>query len=125
MISGDITVREHGLLYVKLMFEFLLKVFHHTFLCLKELFLLQSVAVVVSSVFGYVPTVEFDNAVGKSIDEVTVMCDNEYRSPVRTEIVLQEFDGISIEMVGRLIEHQDIGAFYNETRKAHSHLLAS
>ena len=75
-------MREHRLLYIKLMFKLFLKILDNALLSLKKLFFLSLVAIVISSVFSYMPAVKLYDSVGKGIDEMTVVCNYKYRSAV-------------------------------------------
>ena len=53
--------------------------------------------------------IEFENPADDIIEEITVMGDHQHRAGIELEVVLQPFDALGIEVVGRFVEQQDAG----------------
>ena len=60
-------------------------------------------------VLGHLSARDLDHAVGHAIDEVAVVAHEQQRpAPVR-KVVLQPCDGVNVEVVGRLVEGEEVG----------------
>ena len=53
--------------------------------------------------------VEFHHDVADAVEEVTVVGDHEEGAARTFQVVLEVFDGVDVEVVGRLVEDQEIG----------------
>ena len=69
--------------------------------------------------------VEPDGGAGQVGEEAAVMADDHQRGAARVEIALQPLDGGEIEMVGRLIEQQNVGRRRQHISQRHAPRLAT
>src|SRR2546430_1099219 len=72
-------------------------------LCLEERLLFAGIG---SKAF---PRLDLDDSIDEIVEEVSVVRDEEERSLQSVQLLLEPVDGIRVEMVGRLVEHEQIG----------------
>ena len=77
-------------------------------LCITELRLLFCVGGIVSAVHADVTGFDFNDLGYNFIEKITVMGNDEYSARIIQKISFQPGDAFHIEVVGRLIEKQDI-----------------
>ena len=53
--------------------------------------------------------IEFENPLGDVVEEVAVVRDGDDRARVLLQMVFEPLDGLGVEVVGRLVEQQQIG----------------
>jgi len=66
-----------------------------------------------------------DDAGGDGVDEIAVVADKEQGEFLFEQDLFEELHHVDIEVVGGLIEHQDIGFFEDQGRQSHPPLFAS
>ena len=74
---------------------------------------------------GQLAAVEFDDAGAHAVEEGTVVGDEEQRDTAFDEQVFQPFDGGDVEVVGRLVEEQDLGRHGQGLRQGQALFLAA
>jgi hypothetical protein len=70
-------------------------------------------------------TVEFDDACRDALEKTPIVSDEHQRHPRRHQHFLQPFDGADVEMVGRLIEQQQLRRDSQRLRQRQALLLAT
>ena len=65
--------------------------------------------------------VEVDDLLGHPVEKVAVVADQEQGAGVAAQIVLEPEAGLEIEMVGRLVEQQQVGLGEQHRRERHPH----
>ena len=73
--------------------------------------LLLQVGRVVALVGVGPPAVEFEDPLGDVVEEVPVVRDGEDRARVLGQVLLEPLDALGVEVVGRLVEQQQVGLF--------------
>ena len=76
---------------------------------------------VVADVLGRAAVVELDDPVGDLVDEVAVVADQHDRPGVLRQEAGQPLDRCQVEVVGRLVEQQDVGVLEQQPRERHPH----
>jgi hypothetical protein len=66
------------------------------------------VDVVAALVDVALPAVELEDASGDAIEQVAVVADQHQAAAVRRQALLEPGDGVDVEVVGRLIEHEQV-----------------
>ena len=66
-----------------------------------------------------------DDPVGHAVDEVPVVADEEDRAPVGRQVLLQPADGVDVEVVGGLVEEQDVGVAQQQPGQQDPHAPAA
>ena len=101
-------------------------------LVLVVLELLLAAAFALDRVVGIVAVVEIagtvvdlDHAVAALVDEPAVMGNDHDRTAVGLKVISQPVDRVHIQVVGRLVEQQDVGLFQNDAREVDARLLAA
>src|ERR1700722_11211904 len=69
--------------------------------------------------------VEPDRAARQGFEKAPVVADQDQRGPPLVEIALQPFNGGQIEMIGRLVEQEDIGGGSENARERSAPRLAA
>ena len=69
--------------------------------------------------------IEFQNPAGDVVQEVAVVGDGDHRARILLEMVLQPRHGLGVQVVGRLVEQQDVGLLQQEPAQGHAPLLAA
>ena len=69
--------------------------------------------------------IELENPAGDIVEEVAVMGDDQDGARIGAEMVLEPVDRFGIEMVGRLVEQQEVGLAQQELGQGHPPLLAA
>jgi len=70
-------------------------------------------------------TVEFEDPAGHMVEEVTVVGDGDDGALVLLQVALQPLDALGIEVVGRLVEEQDVRLLKQQTAEGHTTAFAS
>ena len=65
--------------------------------------------------------VDVDDRVDDAVEEVAVVRDEEQRARIAGEPVLEPQHGVEVEMVGRLVEEQQVGAAHQRLREVEPH----
>ena len=101
-------------------------------LVLMVLELLLAAAFALDRVVGIVAVIEvagavvdLDHAVAALVDEPAVMGNDHDRAAVGLEVVAQPVHRVHIQMVGRLVEQQDVGLLQNDAREVDARLFAA
>ena len=76
---------------------------------------------VVAGVSGELAPVHVDDLVDDAVQEIAVVCDQQQRSRIFSEPVLEPQHRVEVEMVGRLVEQQKIGAAHQRLREIQAH----
>ena len=76
---------------------------------------------VVAHVLGQRSASELGHVVGDGIDEVPIVADQDQAAGVRPEESLQPVDARQVEVVGWLVEEQDVGVLEQELGQRHPH----
>ncbi len=66
-----------------------------------------------------------EQGVARVIEKITVMGNNDCRAIPLCQITFQPFDSFDIEMIGRLVEQQQIGVRQQETRQMRTRTLTA
>ena len=69
--------------------------------------------------------VELEDPRGDVVEEVAVVGDDEDRALVGDQVLLQPGDGLGVEVVGRLVEEEDVGGLEQELAEGDAALLAA
>ena len=99
-------------------------------LALVLLFLGQTLALlleprrVVALVRNALASVEFENPTGYVVEEVAVVRHTQDRALVLFEVLLQPIDGFRIEVVGRLVQQQDVRLLQQQATQGHPTALS-
>ena len=80
---------------------------------------------VVAAVKFHPAVIQLHNALDNAIQKIAVMRYGEHGALVMVDIILQPFDGLHVQMVGRLVQQQDIGFAQDHHRQADAGLFAS
>ncbi|MNX87325.1 hypothetical protein D3C86_1192500 [compost metagenome] len=85
----------------------------------------QQVLGVVAHVLGELPEVQLDHAVGHVVEEVAIVGDQDDGPGVGGQVALEPGDGLGVQVVGRLVQHQQVGLGHQGARKRYpAHLAA-
>ena len=87
--------------------------------------LLPAVRRVAAGVRGQPAVLEVDDLLGDAVQETPVVRDDEIGPARAREVVLQELDGVEVEMVRRLVEQQDVGVRQDRAGEHRAVLLAA
>ncbi len=69
--------------------------------------------------------VEFEDPPGHIVEEVAVVGDGDNRAGVLLQVLLQPGHGLGVEVVGRLVEQQDVGLLQEQPHQRHAPPLAA
>ena len=105
--------------------DFTLLVLIMLFLNFAVLDLLLQIRGVVAVVHGAALVLDFENPVGNFIKEITVVRNDENGFLVGLQMVFKPCQRVNIEMVGRLVEHQNIGFLQKQADECQSGLLTA
>ncbi len=86
---------------------------------------LPQVVVVVPDELAQSSGSDLDDAGGQGIDEGPVVGDQDQRSPVLPERFFQDLAGLQVQVVGGLVEHQEVGGSKQHLREGETGLLAT
>ena len=89
------------------------------------LFLLQQVGGKVAGIGQQLATVQLDDAGGHVVQKGTVVGDGDDGALEIDQQALQPFDGIQVQMVGRLVEQQHVGLGHQRLGQCHALLGAA
>jgi len=70
-------------------------------------------------------TVELENPAGDVVEEVAIVGDGDDRSGVLLEKTLEPRDGLGVQVIGRLVEQQQIGLLEQNSTQRHAAPLAT
>jgi hypothetical protein len=88
----------------------------------REAFLAQhQVARIATDVFGEAAARHFDRAPGHAVEKIAVMRDEDDAALVRDQVILEPVARLDVEMVGRLVEHHEVGRVEQEFRERDAH----
>ena len=68
---------------------------------------------------------EMQDLLGHAVQEIALVTDDEHGAAVAPQVLLQPQGGLEIEVVGRLVEQQQIGASKQESRQHDPHAPAT
>ena len=71
------------------------------------------------------PAIELERPFGDVVEEVAVMRDHDHGAGIVAQMVLEPGDALRVEMVGWLIEQENVGLRQQETAERHAALLAA
>ena len=54
------------------------------------------------------PAIELDDACGETLEEGAIVCHKHHRARIRGEEIFEPDDGVDVQVVGRLVEQQQI-----------------
>src|SRR5690606_16698002 len=80
---------------------------------------------VVALVGDAAAAVEFEDPAGDLVEEIPVVGDDEDRALVFDEVFLEPGDGLGVEMVGGLVEQQEVGGLEQQPAEGDAALLAA
>ena len=63
--------------------------------------------------------VEFENPAGHMVEEVTVVRDGDNRTGILVQVLFEPVDRLGVEVVGRLVEQQDVGLLQQQAAEGH------
>ena len=69
--------------------------------------------------------VQLQNPAGHVVEEVTVVGHGNDRALILLQVLLQPVDGLGIEVVGRLVEQQDVGFLQQQAAQSHTAALTT
>ena len=87
--------------------------------------LLLQPAGVVALVRNAAPGVELQDPLRHVVQEVAVMRDDDHRAGILLELLLEPVHRLGIEVVGRLVEQEQVGLFEDRLAERHAALLAA
>ena len=70
-------------------------------------------------------TIELENPIDDLIEEVAIVCDQNHASRILLEIPLEPSDRLGVEVVGRLVQQQQVRLFEQQPTKRDATLLAA
>ena len=82
---------------------------------------LDEVVVVVAAVAVEMLARDFDHAIADGVEEGAVMGDDEQGAGVIGEVGLEPAEGLEVEVVGRLVEHEEVGLHDEEAGEVGAH----
>ena len=71
------------------------------------------------------PAIELERPFGDVVEEVAVMGDHDHGAGIVAQMMLEPGDAFGIEMVGRLVEQEDVGLRQQQPAERHAALLAA
>ena len=77
-------------------------------LCISDLLFFHCIIFIISKVHANLCIVNLNNFCDNTVQEITVMGDDKYRSGIIDQICFQPGNGIQIQVVCRLIKQEDI-----------------
>ena len=83
------------------------------------------IVVVIAEVFLHAVRAHLDNAVGHAVDEVAVVRDGEDGAVEILQSAFQHFAAVHVQMVGRLVEKEEVVALEHQFAQRHAALLAA
>ena len=96
------------------------------FLAMRPAFLaLRHIGAIVAAVFLDPAPAHLPDAVDDTIQEVTIMADNEQSAGPEPKRAFQPFNRLDIQVVGRLVQDQEIGLFQKQTGQQGACLLTA
>ena len=101
----------------------LLQVLLHALLIAPLLF--DGVKAVIPAVKLRLAVPNLDDAADGAVEEVPVMADGQHRAPEPPQILLQPLGGLHIQMVGGLVQQQDVRVLQNQPPQVHTGLFAA
>ena len=69
--------------------------------------------------------VQLQNPSGHVVQEVTVVRHGNHRTLILLQVLLQPVDALSVEVVGRLVEQEDVGLLKQQAAEGHAAAFAS
>ena len=94
-------------------------------LLVKTALALHGVETVVAGVELRVPVHYLNAALGHGVQEVAVVADGQHRAAEVQYVVLQPLRGAQVQVVGGLVEKEDVGVLQDEAGQVHARLLAA
>ena len=92
---------------------------------LEALGLLLEPARVVALVGHALAAIELERPLGDVVEEVAVVGDEDHAARIVLEVALEPGDALGVEVVGRLVEQQDVGLGQQQLGQRHAALLAA
>ena len=71
------------------------------------------------------PAIELERPFGDVVEEVAVVGDHDHGAGIVAQMVLEPGHALRVEMVGRLVEQEDVWLGQQQTAKRHAPLLAA
>ena len=112
-----------GRLFQLLDLRLLLQVLLHTLLITP--FLLHGIEAVVSAVKLRLAVLDLNDTGHDTVQEIAVMRDYHHSSTETADILFQPFRCMKVQVVGRLVQQEDIGILQNEAAQVHPGLLST
>ncbi len=86
---------------------------------------LAVVRAVVATKRGQAPIAQFPDPVDGGVEERPVVRRHQQRARPPSKVLLQPFQGVEVEMVGRFVEHEQVRVRDHEARQRRARLLAA
>ncbi len=77
--------------------------------------------IVIAAVVDELALVEMDDAVDGGVEEIAVVADEQHAPRIAGEIALEPHGAFEVEVVGRLVEQQQVGLGEKHGRQRHAH----
>ena len=87
--------------------------------------LFDGIEAVIAAVKRGLAVQHLDNAVDGAVEEIAVMGNGNHRTAEGADILLQPLRGLQVQMVGRLIQQQDVRVLQNEPAQVDAGLFAA
>ena len=71
------------------------------------------------------PAIELERPFGDVVEEVAIMGDHDHGAGIVAQMMLEPGHAFRVEMVGRLIEQEDVGFCQQQAAERHASLLAA
>ena len=76
---------------------------------------------IVATVGARPPVLDVDDAVADAVEELAIVRDQQQRAGIGAQPALEPEDGVDVEMVGGLVEQQQVGAAHERARHVDAH----
>ncbi len=80
---------------------------------------------VVAAIRRCLAVLDVDDAIGDAVEELAIVGDEQQRAGVLAQPRLEPQDGVEVEMVGGLVEQQQVGAAHERARHVEAHAPAA
>jgi hypothetical protein len=85
----------------------------------------RAVVVVAAEVVGELSVLQFHDPGGELAQEIAVVGDEEHGATVLEEGIFEGLEGGNVQVVGRLVEQEEVGAAHHDLREAQPVSLAA
>ena len=94
-------------------------------LLLEPFLLLRQPGGIIALVGNAAAAVELEDPAGDVVEEIAVVGDDQDRARIALEVAFEPGDGLGVEVIGRLVEQQQVGRFEQEPAQRDAPLLAA